>query len=71
MKYENLVADDTIVLQYNRYAEGVEKEKASFSQSHYNILPLRISDPTHTILEIPEVTSTFNIIPRLHKCHKY
>lgn len=62
---------DTIVLQYDKYAKGVEKEKASFSL--YNILPLHISDSSrHPVLEIPEViyipSTSFR---RLHKFYKY
>jgi hypothetical protein len=51
MKHYNL--ELIYVLQYDQYAKGVEKEKASFS--HYNILPLNISGPTQPVMEIPEV----------------
>jgi callose synthase len=39
--------------EFDQYAKGVEKEKASFS--HYNILPLNISGPRQPVMEIPEV----------------
>ena len=51
-RYYNL--EYVYVLQFDEYAEGVEKKKASFS--HYNILPLNItSGPTQPVMEIPEV----------------
>ncbi|RLN23905.1 callose synthase 7-like [Panicum miliaceum] len=46
--------------EYDKYAKGVEKEKASFSQ--YNILPLNISVPRQPIMEIPEIKAAVRLL---------
>ncbi|KAL6615212.1 hypothetical protein ACP70R_037482 [Stipagrostis hirtigluma subsp. patula] len=46
--------------EFDKYAKGVEKEKASFSQ--YNILPLNISGPRQTIMEIPEIKAAVGLL---------
>ncbi|CAL4956327.1 unnamed protein product [Urochloa decumbens] len=49
--------------EYDRYAKGVEKEKASFSQ--YNILPLNISVPRQPIMEIPEIKAAVELLRQM------
>ncbi|CAO2165125.1 unnamed protein product [Urochloa humidicola] len=49
--------------EYDRYAKGVEKEKASFSQ--YNILPLNISVPRQRIMEIPEIKAAVGLLRQM------
>ncbi|RCV25733.1 hypothetical protein SETIT_5G189100v2 [Setaria italica] len=49
--------------EYDKYAEGVEKEKASFSQ--YNILPLNISVPRQPIMEIPEIKAAVGLLRQM------
>uniref|UniRef100_A0ACD5VR14 Uncharacterized protein n=1 Tax=Avena sativa TaxID=4498 RepID=A0ACD5VR14_AVESA len=46
--------------EFDQYAKGVEKEKASFS--HYNILPLNISGPTQPVMEIPEIKAAVDLL---------
>ncbi|KAL6607973.1 hypothetical protein ACP70R_041036 [Stipagrostis hirtigluma subsp. patula] len=46
--------------EFDKYAKGVEKEKASFSQ--YNILPLNISGSRQTIMEIPEIKAAVGLL---------
>ncbi|PAN30833.1 hypothetical protein PAHAL_5G296500 [Panicum hallii] len=46
--------------EYDKYAKGIEKEKASFSQ--YNILPLNISVPRQPIMEIPEIKAAVRLL---------
>ncbi|VAH60968.1 unnamed protein product [Triticum turgidum subsp. durum] len=50
--------------EYDQYAKGVEKEKASFS--HYNILPLNISGPTQPVMEIPEIKAAVAILRKIN-----
>ncbi|XP_066311942.1 callose synthase 7-like isoform X2 [Miscanthus floridulus] len=49
--------------EYDKYAKGVEKEKASFSQ--YNILPLNISVPRQQIMEIPEIKAAVALLRQM------
>ncbi|CAM0881255.1 unnamed protein product [Alopecurus aequalis] len=46
--------------EFDTYAKGVEKEKASFS--HYNILPLNISGPAQPVMEIPEIKAAVKLL---------
>ncbi|XP_037482569.1 putative callose synthase 6 [Triticum dicoccoides] len=46
--------------KFDQYAKGVEKEKASFS--HYNILPLNISEPPPHVMEIPEIKAAVALL---------
>nr|CDM83143.1 unnamed protein product [Triticum aestivum] len=50
--------------EYDQYAKGVEKEKASFS--HYNILPLNISGPTQPVMEIPEIKAAVALLRKIN-----
>ncbi|KAM0855378.1 hypothetical protein ACQ4PT_049810 [Festuca glaucescens] len=49
--------------EFDQYAKGVEKEKASFS--HYNILPLNISGPRQPVMEIPEIKAAVDLLRRM------
>ncbi|KAM0909446.1 hypothetical protein ACQ4PT_014810 [Festuca glaucescens] len=49
--------------EFDQYAKGVEKEKASFS--HYNILPLNISRPRQPVMEIPEIKAAVELLRRM------
>lgn len=58
------VTPDKIHAEVDKYAKGLEKEKASFSQ--YNILPLNISARSkQPIMEIPEIKAAVDLLRRM------
>lgn len=57
------VTPDKSHSEFDQYAKGVEKEKASFS--HYNILPLNISGHRQPVMEIPEIKAAVDLLRRM------